>query len=47
MPSVEAKTRWRSSLIFILVERVEDRVLLHAELLLDYKRPPVPIGEQL
>jgi len=31
----------------ILAERVEDRVLLHAELLLDYKQPPVPIGEQL
>ena len=32
---------------YILAERVEDRVLLHAELLLDYKQPPVPIGEQL
>ncbi len=31
----------------ILPERVEDRVLLHAEVLLDYKQPPIPIGNQI
>ena len=31
----------------ILKERIEDRVVLHAELLIDYKQPPVTIGGQL
>jgi hypothetical protein len=32
---------------FILAERVEDRVFLHAELLLDYKQPPCTVGGQM
>lgn len=32
---------------YVLAERVEDRVLLHAELLLDYRQPPSPVGGQM